>query len=400
MIGRPLKEYMHKTRAAIGEVALKVENLTLPGVFRDISFEVRKGEIVGLGGLVGAGRTDVARAIFGVAPAHSGTVTINGNAVIISEPSQAIDLGLAFVPEDRASAGIFRTLSVEENITAAIPKQIAPGGIIKRSLEKTLASNSVRKLRIRLASLRQPIGELSGGNQQKAILARWLLTDPSVLILDEPTRGIDIGVKAEFYDMIGELAASGPRHPSYLFRAAGASGPLRPRAGDVGRPADGEYPARGGDAGKHHACRGAALGAGGRGMNVVGNLLLRREAGILVMIVLFCAAVGVMRPRFLTLDELRIILLLVPLIMIGAMGQMLVIVARHVDLSIGSTLGFSAMVTAMMFKFHPEIPWPLGFARVHRRRGRTGSPERRSGDALSAAGHHRHAWNAQSLSRA
>jgi rhamnose transport system ATP-binding protein len=209
MIGRPLKEYMHKTRAAIGEVALKVEGLTLPGVFSDISFEVRKGEIVGLGGLVGAGRTDVARALFGVAAATSGTVTINGKAETITEPSQAIALGLAFVPEDRAVAGIFRTLSVEQNITAAIPKQIAPGGVIKRALERTLAQDSVRKLRIRLASLRQPIGELSGGNQQKAILARWLLTDPSVLILDEPTRGIDIGVKAEFYDMIGELAASG-----------------------------------------------------------------------------------------------------------------------------------------------------------------------------------------------
>lgn len=209
MIGRPLKEYMHKTRAAIGEVALKVEGLTLPGVFRDVSFEVRKGEIVGLGGLVGAGRTDVARAIFGVAPAASGTITVNGKAVLISEPADAIDIGLAFVPEDRAVAGIFRSLSVEENITAAVPGKIAPGGVIKRALEKALASDSVRKLRIRLASLRQPIGELSGGNQQKTILARWLLTDPSVLILDEPTRGIDIGVKAEFYDMIGELAAGG-----------------------------------------------------------------------------------------------------------------------------------------------------------------------------------------------
>jgi rhamnose transport system ATP-binding protein len=209
MIGRPLKEYMHKTRAKIGEVALKVEGLTLPGVFRDITFEVRKGEIVGLGGLVGAGRTDVARAIFGIAPATTGAVTINGKGVLITEPAQAIDLGLAFVPEDRAAAGIFRTLSVEENITAAVPKQIAPRGVIKPAVEKALASQSVKKLRIRLASLRQPIGELSGGNQQKAILARWLLTDPSVLILDEPTRGIDIGVKAEFYDMIGELAASG-----------------------------------------------------------------------------------------------------------------------------------------------------------------------------------------------
>jgi rhamnose transport system ATP-binding protein len=209
MIGRPLKEFRHKTRAQIGDVALKVEGLALPGVFHDISFEVRKGEIVGLGGLVGAGRTDVARAIFGVTPAASGTVTIAGKSVTITEPAQAIELGLAFVPEDRAAAGIFRTLSVEENISAAIPGQIAPGGFIRRAVEKTLAQDSVRKLSIKLASLRQPIGELSGGNQQKAILARWLLTDPSVLILDEPTRGIDIGVKAEFYDMIGDLAASG-----------------------------------------------------------------------------------------------------------------------------------------------------------------------------------------------
>ncbi|WP_375451361.1 sugar ABC transporter ATP-binding protein [uncultured Devosia sp.] len=209
MIGRPLKEFRHKARTEIGEVALKVEGLSLPGVFHDISFAVRKGEIVGLGGLVGAGRTDVARAIFGVAPAASGTVSVSGQRVAISEPAQAIALGLAFVPEDRAAAGIFRTLSVEQNVTAAVPRRIAPAGFIRRALEQGFAQDAVRNLSIRLASLRQPIGELSGGNQQKAILARWLLTDPSVLILDEPTRGIDIGVKAEFYDMIGELAASG-----------------------------------------------------------------------------------------------------------------------------------------------------------------------------------------------
>ncbi len=209
MIGRPLREYMKKQGTTIGDVVLKVDHLTRPGVFTDISFEVRAGEIVGLGGLVGAGRTDVARAIFGVAPAASGTIAIKGKAVAVTQPSQAVDLGLAFVPEDRAQAGIFRSLSVEENITAAVPKRIAPQGIISRAIEKALTSESIRKLRIRLASPRQPIGELSGGNQQKAILARWLLTDPSVLILDEPTRGIDIGVKAEFYDMIGELAADG-----------------------------------------------------------------------------------------------------------------------------------------------------------------------------------------------
>jgi rhamnose transport system ATP-binding protein len=209
MIGRPLQEYMSKQGTTIGDVALAVEHLTLPGYFHDISFVVRKGEIVGLGGLVGAGRSDVARAIFGVAPAESGRVLVNGREVAIREPSDAVALGLAFVPEDRAAAGIFCSLAVEQNITAATPNRIAPWGIIRRALEVTLASDSVRKMRIRLTSLRQPISELSGGNQQKSILARWLLTEPSVLILDEPTRGIDIGVKAEFYDMIGQLAAEG-----------------------------------------------------------------------------------------------------------------------------------------------------------------------------------------------
>lgn len=209
MIGRPLKEYMHKANVTIGDVALKVQGLGKAGLFKDISFTLRKGEIVGLGGLVGAGRTDVARALFGVAPADTGRIEVKGQEVRITDPTQAISLGLAFVPEDRAQAGIFRSLSVEHNISAAVPGRIAPGGIIRRALEKAMAVQSVAKLSIRLATLRQPIGELSGGNQQKAILARWLLTDPEVLILDEPTRGIDIGVKSEFYDMIGALAADG-----------------------------------------------------------------------------------------------------------------------------------------------------------------------------------------------
>jgi len=209
MIGRPLKEYLHKQNTKVGDVALKVTGLSRPGLFRDISFQVRRGEVVGLAGLVGAGRTDVAQAIFGIAPAEQGTIEVAGRAVRIDSPADAIALGLAFVPEDRAQAGIFRSLPVDQNITAAVPHRIAPVLFIRRAIERALASDAVTRLRIRLATLRQPIGELSGGNQQKAILSRWLLTDPRVLILDEPTRGIDIGVKAEFYDRIGELAADG-----------------------------------------------------------------------------------------------------------------------------------------------------------------------------------------------
>jgi len=209
MIGRTIEKYRRKHSAEITDVALEVSGLSLPGAFEDIGFTLRKGEILGLGGLVGAGRTDVARALFGVEPAAAGTIRVHGRDVAIHKPSDAIALGLAFVPEDRAAAGIFATLPVEHNITAAVPGRIAPGDVIKRPVERALAEKSVRDLSIRLASLRQPIVELSGGNQQKAILARWLLTDPEILILDEPTRGIDIGVKAEFYDMIGDLAEAG-----------------------------------------------------------------------------------------------------------------------------------------------------------------------------------------------
>ena len=209
MIGRPVKDYHGKTTVRDGEVALEVRGLSRRGVFADISFTLRKGEILGLGGLVGAGRTDVARALFGIAPATSGTIAVDGRPVAIRDPKDAIDAGLAFVPEDRAHSGIFRPLSVEENITAAVPGRIATRGVINRRVERRLAADYVDRLRIRLASIRQPIGELSGGNQQKAILARWLLTDPQVLILDEPTRGIDIGVKGEFYEMIARLAADG-----------------------------------------------------------------------------------------------------------------------------------------------------------------------------------------------
>ncbi len=209
MIGRPLQKYMRKHNTTIGDVARAVEGLSLPGAFSDISFTVRRGEIVGLGGLVGAGRTDVARALFGVVPAQSGTIAVDGSVVQIGMPADAIALGLAYVPEDRAVAGIFATLPVEHNLTAAIPDKIAPRGVIRRALERMFSQKSVVDLSIRLASLRQPITELSGGNQQKSILARWLHTDPEILILDEPTRGIDIGVKAEFYDMIGDLAEDG-----------------------------------------------------------------------------------------------------------------------------------------------------------------------------------------------
>jgi len=157
MIGRTLKKYMRKHTATISDIALEVSGLTLAGAFEDVSFKLRKGEIIGLGGLVGAGRTDVARAIFGVAPATSGSIRVAGQEVNIQQPIDAIDLGLAFVPEDRAADGIFATLPIEHNLTASIPNKITRGGFIRRALERQQSNQSVQDLSIRLASLNQPI---------------------------------------------------------------------------------------------------------------------------------------------------------------------------------------------------------------------------------------------------
>jgi rhamnose transport system ATP-binding protein len=209
MIGRPLKEYIHKQTGSIGSVMLRVRDLSLDRIFQHVSFELRAGEIVGMAGLVGAGRTDVAKAIFGASAGRTGSIEVAGHPVVIRSPADAIRHGIAYVPEDRAEMGIFRELSVEQNVTAAIPDRIARRGILRPAKERELVEEYVAKLSIRLASIRQPMGELSGGNQQKAILARWLLTNPRILILDEPTRGIDVGVKAEVYDIMNRLAQAG-----------------------------------------------------------------------------------------------------------------------------------------------------------------------------------------------
>lgn len=208
MIGRDILAPDHVSTAT-QDVALEVRGLTAEGKFRDVSFDVKRGEVVGFAGLVGAGRTDVARAIFGALGRDAGEITVLGQRLDPSQPADAIAAGLAYVPEDRARDGIFPSLSVGKNITASVVDRLSRLGFMRRRDEADRVGTGVRDLSIRLASVEQPIVQLSGGNQQKAILARWLLTGPDVLILDEPTRGIDIGVKSQFYDEVRRLAESG-----------------------------------------------------------------------------------------------------------------------------------------------------------------------------------------------
>ncbi|WP_329181581.1 sugar ABC transporter ATP-binding protein [Streptomyces sp. NBC_01477] len=209
MVGRDLDELYPKQDTAVGEVALSVSRLTREGVFTDVSFDVRHGEIVGLAGLVGAGRSEVARAVFGVDRWDAGEVRIDGRPLRPGAPSLAMNAGLALVPEDRRAQGLVMEMSIERNINLTGLRGTSRAGLMNRGAERSRAVDWAVRLQVKYARLADVVGTLSGGNQQKVVLAKWLATGPRVLIVDEPTRGIDVGTKAEVHRLLSRLAADG-----------------------------------------------------------------------------------------------------------------------------------------------------------------------------------------------
>ena len=210
MVGRDVTQMFPKTIVPIGDVILSVRNLTLGKRFHDISFDLRKGEILGLAGLVGSGRSNVAETIFGVTPATSGTIRIDGKDIVMRNPAMAMDCGIAFLTEDRKETGCFLLLDVLDNMQVALlrTRGVTAGFVNEGAIEK-LCLEQKNRLRVRTPDLGEPVINLSGGNQQKVLIARWLMTNPRILILDEPTRGIDVGAKAEIHKLISELAGQG-----------------------------------------------------------------------------------------------------------------------------------------------------------------------------------------------
>ncbi|MBB6099705.1 rhamnose transport system ATP-binding protein [Deinobacterium chartae] len=209
MVGRDISELYPKLPVTPGPVALEVRGLTRRGVFYDISFQVRRGEIVGLAGLVGAGRSEVARAIFGIDPRDAGEVRVQGRAVPAADTRAAMRAGIGLVPEDRRQQGLVMDLSIERNATLAVLGQLTRAGLMDRAREYGTANDWTSRLRLKAHRLSDAVSTLSGGNQQKVVLAKWLATGPSVLIVDEPTRGVDVGAKAEVHRTLAELAAQG-----------------------------------------------------------------------------------------------------------------------------------------------------------------------------------------------
>ena len=209
MVGRELTHLFPKEEVEIGEVVMSVRGLTRHGVISDITFDLRRGEILGLAGLMGAGRTEVLEAIFGVAKIDAGEITINGKVVTIKSPADAIEAGMGLLTEDRKLTGIMGALSVRDNMTIANLNRFSPGGILRKREMQAACVAQRDALAIKTPSLSQLIKNLSGGNQQKVLVSRWLLTLPDVLMIDEPTRGIDVGAKSEIHRLMSGLAREG-----------------------------------------------------------------------------------------------------------------------------------------------------------------------------------------------
>ena len=210
MVGRELSAVFPKREVGLGDVALELRDLgCAESGIKGVNLSVRAGEIVGLAGLVGAGRTELARAIFGLTPIDEGEILLSGQRVSIKSPAEAIRRGIAYLPEDRRRHGVILDMQIGANITLASLDQITRGGSLDFKRERELAGEYARRLGVKTPATYVPVATLSGGNQQKVALSRWLLTKPSVLILDEPTQGIDVGAKSEIHALMTDLAAEG-----------------------------------------------------------------------------------------------------------------------------------------------------------------------------------------------
>lgn len=209
MIGREIGERYPSRNVKIGKEVLKAKELTRKGTFHDVNFSVRAGEVLGVSGLMGAGRTEIMQAIFGNLSYESGTIEIDGKEVKISNPRQAMEHGIGFITEDRKTEGLMLDKSIRENISLCNLRRISKSSVISREAEKNMVAEAIKDLHIKCFGSYHECNNLSGGNQQKVVLAKWILTNPKILILDEPTRGVDIGAKKEIYSIINKLAAQG-----------------------------------------------------------------------------------------------------------------------------------------------------------------------------------------------
>lgn len=387
MVGRDLTDLYPHVPAAVGSEVLSVTHLTRAGEYSDISFVVRQGEILGLGGLVGAGRTEIARTIFGITRPDSGVIALHGKESRIGSPSAAQHHGIAYVSEDRRGQSVIDTFSILDNVSLPILSRTSTWGFTNRRRELDAVSGSLMKMRLRFASLMQPIGDLSGGNQQKVVLAKWLATNPQLLILDEPTQGIDVQTKAEVHRIVSDLADQGiaillissdmpellamsdrivvlqggsqvdefPRETATQeLVGAAAAGMLTDTTTAVDDQVD-----RAVSGARHEPADGGrsnTVDRTKRWRQPVQSVAQSREIGLVFAIVLMAVIATSVNSSFLSGSNLTSIFVDASLLGIIAVGEMVVILTHNIDVSVSSIVGLSAYVSASLVADHPGLP--------------------------------------------
>lgn len=365
MVGRQVDALGVKCPIAIGDVRLRVEGATdVEGHFHDVSLDVRAGEIVGMYGFVGAGRSEFAQSLFGLHRLAGGSVTLDGESIRTHSARSAVRHGLAYLPEDRLVQGIFHTHAVRVNTSIAVLRDLANFGWINRRRECTLADNAVEAMRVRLNTVEQPIGTLSGGNQQKVVFGRWRASEPKVFILDEPTRGVDVGAKAEIHRLICDLAEQG----AAIILISSELPEIIAMSDRVVTLSEGHVtgvfdPAKDGEEAIAAAAvpRAQATAAKDEAQRPWSprRLMEFREGGLLAFILLLAGGMALAKPgEFATADNFLDILADAAIPGMVAMGAMLIICAGAIDISVGSMMGFVGAIAALAardYGLHPLL---------------------------------------------
>ena len=359
MVGREVTHGAIQRESKIGATRLCVKNATsASAAFNNISFDVKAGEIVGVYGFVGAGRSELAQALFGLHPMASGAVTVDNEAVQITSPRDALNKDLAYLPEDRLVQGIFKTHSLRANASVSALRNLSAMTLIRSKDELALANRTVNEMRVRASSIEQPIGTLSGGNQQKVVFGRWQSMNPKVLMLDEPTRGVDVGAKAEIHKLIADMAANGaavllisselPEIMAISDRVIVLSEGRQ--TGEFVPNVDGEQSIAAAAVPKALPVSPDSAHAASK-ISPLARILQFREFGLMTFIMVLSAAMAFLKPdKFATGQNILGILADAAIPAIMAQGAMLIICAGGIDISVGSMLGLIAAAAALAAK--------------------------------------------------
>lgn len=370
MVGREMTDLYPERIAIHGEVVLQTRALSRSGGFTDINLKLHSGEVLGLGGLVGSGRTEIARALFGIDQSDSGEILVDGNAVRFGSARDAMNARIAYVSEDRMGQSLVMDFSILDNAVLPIVDRAAPGGLYSKQRAIGLVAGWLTRMKLRFAGYDQPVKELSGGNQQKIALAKWLRTEPRILILDEPTQGIDVGTKAEVHTMIADLAAQGMA----IILISSEMPELIGMCDRIIVLREGHQTA---EFSKSEATQEKVLEAATKARDQIEptsqialpekspgllDIFKRREFGLLAATLAVAVPVTLINPRMISAANLTAVSMDAALLVVAALAQMLVLITRNIDLSIAAVIGLSAYMAASMVQAYPQLDIVAGIA--------------------------------------